>query len=714
VALLPLKIPAGIYRVGTDYEASGRWHDSSLVRWQGGSLRPVGGWDQRIDMSSYCSAPPRGMHTWVDNSLYSHIAFGSAGDLIHSSAQGTVTDITPWGLVAGNASAATNTGYGGNVFGSSYYGTPRPSSGVFQEADTWSLDNWGEYLVGCSTADGKLYEWDLNTYDSELVTNFDFALGTGWTLGANWSITGGVGLYQRAVTTFDATDAAVVDIATDTITLTAHGLSDNDPLLYTVTATQTPIGGLTSGTTYYVVNSTANTFQLEASVGGGAITLTALGTGTTDTFEDLRHESLDQTITGLVSGNIYEVTITVASAGTPSVDFTIDGTNTSTSFVNQTITAAGTNTYRFQSDDTSADISVISTSATGDSFSVDDISVRRVHVAEQIANSPTNCKGLVVTEERFIFALQPDLNPRKIAWCDREDNTTWTPTATNEAGDFELQTSGEIVTAARLRGRTIIVTTVDAHIATYQGAPFVYGFQRVGSACGCISRKSLVAMDAGAFWMGREAFFMFDGSVAKQMPCEVQDYVFGDLNVNQVTKCWGVNNSEYNEIWWFYPSANSNECDRYVAYDYGENHWHIGEIDRTTGADQGVFAEPIWADDTGIFYEHELHGFPHGTYTPFIESGPISLGNGDQVMKVNQLIADEGSNGEVQVQFKTRFHPNDVSRTYPSATTYYNLTNIPTSVRFTGRQVRIRIEANSSNDWRVGTMRVNAEAGGRR
>jgi hypothetical protein len=268
--------------------------------------------------------------------------------------------------------------------------------------------------------------------------------------------------------------------------------------------------------------------------------------------------------------------------------------------------------------------------------------------------------------------------------------------------------------AARVRGNTLIVTTTDAHLATYQGAPFVYGFQRVGSACGTSSRHAVVAVDNGAFWMGKEAFFMFDGSVARQMPCDVSDYVFDDINHNQITKVYGVQNSEYGEIWWFYPSSGATECDSYVAYDYQENHWHIGRIDRTCGADQGVFDEPLWTDASGIIYNHELHGVPHGTSTAYVESAPISLGNGDTVMKVNQLIGDEETLGDVKVQFMTRFHPNDTQRVYPSATTYYSLTNMPTSVRFTGRQVRIRIEADSSADWRVGTMRINAESGGRR
>lgn len=495
MALIPLKIPAGVYRTGTDYEGSGRWRDASLVRWSNGSMRPVGGWNDKYDISSNVTAAPRAMHAWIDNSAGTNLVLGTCNELVYINESGTASVITPAGFNTGNNNAQRNTAYSGTYYGTGLYGVKRPDIGTFQEADVWSLDNWGEYLVGCSTSDGKIYEWQGNP-----------------------------------------AAAAVV-----------------------------------------------------------------------------------------------------------------------------------------------------------------------------IPNAPTLCKGLVVTEERFIFALQAGGNPRKVAWCDREDNTTWTPASTNEAGDIELQTSGEIMFGLRMRGRTLIVTNTDAHIASYHGAPYVYGFESVGTACGAASRNSGVAIDQGAFWMGKEAFYAYNGSVATQIDCDVADYVFEDMNKNQITKTFALHNSEYGEIWWFYPSQDSTECNKYVAYDYKENHWEIGILDRTCGFDQGVFDEPIWCDASGVMYEHELHGVAHGGQVPFAETSAISIGNGDQVMKVNQLIPDEEDQGEVAVSFKTRFYPNDTERTYGT----YTL-GAPTSVRFTGRQIRMRIESVSNADWRVGIMRINVEAGGRR
>jgi hypothetical protein len=490
--LIPLKIQPGLYQNGTDFEQSNRWRDGSLIRWSEGSLRPVGGWN---DFStSSISGAPRGMHIWRDYSQLANIVVGTFSNLYHVSSAGAVSDITPSGYTSGRESAEQETGFGNGLYNVGTYNTPRPSSGDFLPATTWSIDNFGENLVACADSDGLLYEWTLNT-------------------------------------------------------------------------------------------------------------------------------------------------------GTP---------------------------------------------------------------AAQIANSPTGCTALVVTEERFIFALGADGNPRKIQWCDRENNTLWTPAATNEAGDIELQTNGTVRTACRVRGRTLIITDQDAHVATYQGPPYVYGFERIGSACGTESPKSLVPVDQFAFWMGPKGFFMYDGSLAKEMPCDVSDKVFRDINEEQLAKVYGLHNSQFSEVWWFYPSASSNDNDRYVSYDYKDNIWSFGVLDRTAGVDAGILKFPIWADANGDLYSHEF-GFNHQGSTPFVESGPISLGNGDTIMKVNELIPDEQTQGQVSATFKTRFYPNDTERSYGP----YTMSS-PTSVRFSGRQVRMRVETETNTDWRVGTMRINGIAGGNR
>ena len=490
--LVPLQIPPGFYRNGTDLEGSGRWRDGNLVRWREGSLRPVGGWRTRL--SSMFSDAPRGMHAWEANAGTRWLAGGTFDKLIVATSGGLTYDITPAGFVPGLLNAAVNTGYGGGFYGTGFYGQSRPDIGNFSEATTWHLDNWGEFLVGCSSADGKLYEWQLNI----------------------------------------AAEAA------------------------------------------------------------------------------------------------------------------------------------------------------------------------------QISGSPTGCLGLVVTEERFLFALGAGDDPRKVQWSDQEDNTVWTPAATNQAGSQILQTVGQIMTAVRTSGQTLVLTDIDAHRAVYVGPPFVYQFERVGTACGIVARKAVAATDAGVFWMGPRGFFVFDGSSVRELTCEVFDHVFLDMNTAQISKTWAVANGQNGEVWWFYCSANSTEIDRYVAFDYKEGHWLIGTLSRTAGVDRGVFREPTWADASGNVFEHEV-GFAYNGAEIFAESGPANLGDGEFTFNAHRLIPDEKTQGDVTVTFKTRLYPNAAETSHGP----YTMNN-PTSIRFSGRQARMRVTAATQTSWRFGIPRIEVTQAGRR
>ena len=328
--------------------------------------------------------------------------------------------------------------------------------------------------------------------------------------------------------------------------------------------------------------------------------------------------------------------------------------------------------------------------------------------ANQVSNAPTGCSNMMVTEERFVFCFSGGGNPRLVQWSDREDNTTWTAAATNEAGDIELQTNGRIMQGLRTRSQSLILTDQDAHAATYQGPPFVFGFERVGTSCGVVSRRAAASVDLGVIWMGLRGFFAYSGGAVQEVPCEVADYVFSDFNNDQRSEVYAVVNSQWNEIWWFYPSSNSQENDRYVAFDYVENIWSTGNLSRTSGVDRGVFRLPFWVDPDGGVYEHEV-GFNYDGVEPFAESGPIAIGVGENLMSVTQVIPDENTQGQVDLTFKSRLYPNAAESSYGP----FNASN-PTSVRFQGRQVRMRVEGVEPADWRVGIMRLDASQGGKR
>jgi hypothetical protein len=328
-------------------------------------------------------------------------------------------------------------------------------------------------------------------------------------------------------------------------------------------------------------------------------------------------------------------------------------------------------------------------------------------LAAAITNAPTGCQAVMSTAERFVFALGASSNARKVSWCDQENNTVWTPSTTNQAGDFEINSVGSLKCGKRVRGINLLFTDVDVHAATYIGLPYVYSFEKIGSGCGVISSQAVATIDTAAIWMSRSGFWIYDGYV-KPLPSDVGDYIFQNINYNQASKVYAVHNSKYGECIWFYPSSASNENDSYVVYNYREGHWAIGSLSRTAGTDRGVFVNPVMISADGYIYEHEV-GFAYDSAVPYAESGPYEIGSGENIMSVRQVIPDEQTLGEVVVSFKTRMYPTSTESTYgPYAAAQ------PTNVRFAARQVKIRYTGNVLEDWRVGVNRMDVVPMGKR
>jgi hypothetical protein len=328
-------------------------------------------------------------------------------------------------------------------------------------------------------------------------------------------------------------------------------------------------------------------------------------------------------------------------------------------------------------------------------------------LAAVITNAPTGCQALMVTSERIMFALGASSNPRLVKWSDQENNTTWTAAATNQAGDFELATPGSLKCGKRVRGVNILFTDLDVHVASYIGLPYIYSFEKVGSGCGVISAQAVAAIDTSAMWMSKSGFWSYDGFV-KPMQCDVGDYIFNNMNLAQASKVYAVHNSSYGEVTWFYPSLSSNECDSYVTYNYREGTWYFGLMERTAGTDRGVFINPLMVGTDGYIYDHEV-GYTYDSVAPYAESGPIELGNGDNVMAVRSVIPDEQTLGEVAISFTARMYPTSAETTYGPFSA-----NAPTDARFSGRSVKMKVTGNVLDDWRVGVMRLEATSAGKR
>ena len=209
--------------------------------------------------------------------------------------------------------------------------------------------------------------------------------------------------------------------------------------------------------------------------------------------------------------------------------------------------------------------------------------------------------------------------------------------------------------------------------------------------------------------MGKQGFFVYNGSTSS-LRSSVGDFLFEDINESQSSKVFGVLNSAFHEIIWFYPSSDSIENDRYVIYNYRENTWSIGRLARTAGVDAGVFNYPNYVSSDGYVYEHEAgYAYDSGDEV-FAETGPIQLGNGDRLAVARQLISDETSAGAVTATFKTRNYPTATESTHGP----FTLTRTPTAGRFQGRQIQMRVTGAAPESWRVGTMRLDVVPGSAR
>jgi hypothetical protein len=334
-----------------------------------------------------------------------------------------------------------------------------------------------------------------------------------------------------------------------------------------------------------------------------------------------------------------------------------------------------------------------------------DTSVGTGTVAATVTNSPA-CKAVCVTAERFVFALATD-DPRTVSWCDQEANTVWTPSSTNQAGSFPLQTGGRLMCGLSVKGATLLFTDLDVHLAQYIGGTLVYGFDRVGNQCGAISRQAVAPFGNGeAAWMSQSGFWLWNGGGVVPLPCSVMDYIRQDINLLQKSKIIATVNSSVFEIEWRYCSGASTEIDRCVVWNYKDNWWTIGRAARTAGADvAGDFQYPILIDSTGHIYDHEV-GWAYDSVSPYATSGPIELGNGDQIMHVLGLLPDDTTVGDVTASFVVRRNPDDVGVTKGP----YTLTS-KTDLRFSGGLLEMKITGSQMTNWRFGTPRLEVVPG---
>lgn len=381
-------------------------------------------------------------------------------------------------------------------------------------------------------------------------------------------------------------------------------------------------------------------------------------------------------------------------------------------------------------------------------------------LAAPYTNAPTANRSFIVTNERHIMLLGAGdgplaggpgvytANPRHVWWCSQEDPTDWDRTSiVNTAGDFNLDTPGQIMTAIRFAGDIYIFTDQDVHRCQYLGPPLIYGFHKLSYGCGIVGPTGVVETPSSLIWMGSNGFFTFDGYV-RPLDCEVQDFLFGtnggsgDLNRLQAAKVYAGHNVAFNEVWFYYPSAaGTGECDSYVIYNYAENHWTCGRLARTAWTDANVWPYPMATNayrkvgdglTYSFVYQHE-QGFLDNNVPRLIwlESGPIEIGSGDARMVVDrvyqdfepEILTDTSASPPVtfgqigppvpepafSITFRGRDAPTMTQRTYGPYT--IDTDRGYTDCRLNERQVVLRVDQLVDGDWLFGTLRLNIKQG---
>tara|TARA_R110001632_G_scaffold93728_1_gene199354 strand:+ start:718 stop:2448 length:1731 start_codon:yes stop_codon:yes gene_type:complete len=353
--------------------------------------------------------------------------------------------------------------------------------------------------------------------------------------------------------------------------------------------------------------------------------------------------------------------------------------------------------------------------------------------------APTIAKKVIVSDvDRHVIAFGCDpldnigtQDPMLIRFSDQESVVDWRPSTTNTAGDLRLGSGSKIVTAIETRQQILVFTDVSLHAMQYIGPPFTFGINMISENITIRSPISAVAVDDTVYWMGKNEFYVYNGGV-QTLPCSVKDYVFSNFNSTQAEKCFGAVNSAFSEVWWYYPSANSENNDRYVVYNYSQNIWYHGNLVRTAWVDRGVNETPIAAGRDGYLYNHEV-GFDDGSTNPaspisaYIESSQFDIGDGDQFSFVRRLIPDltfRNSTAETPTAnftVKARNFPggaylqNNSKNVEKTASVPVEQFTQDAHIRLRGRSIAIKVDSNTTGTgWRLGSPRLDVRSDGRR
>ena len=365
-----------------------------------------------------------------------------------------------------------------------------------------------------------------------------------------------------------------------------------------------------------------------------------------------------------------------------------------------------------------------------------------------IVDVPTTQNNLTVSDtSRFVIAFGCNdygsnvLDPMLIRWSAQDDIYNWTPDPTNQAGFIRISHGSEIVGTVQTRQEIVMFTDSAVYSLQYLGPPYVWVPQLLGDNISIMSPNSAVIASGVIYWMGVDKFYVYDGRV-NTLNCDLRRYVFQDLNQEQALQVFSGTNEGFNEVWWFYCSANSTKVDKYVIYNYQEKIWYYGTMERTAWLDSGLQTVPIAAKYnstalTGNLINHEtgLNDNTTGTATAidaYISSSEFDIGDGHNFGFVWRVLPDltfeNATNTPAAVAPRVTMTLYGLNNSGSGTTSTANGTVIKGSTyviteeftgqiftRMRGRQMIFKISSNQVNTcWQLGAPRIDIRPDGRR
>ena len=318
-------------------------------------------------------------------------------------------------------------------------------------------------------------------------------------------------------------------------------------------------------------------------------------------------------------------------------------------------------------------------------------------------------------------------DPLLVRFSSQENPVDFFPTTTNTAGDLRLGGGSTFVQAVETKEQILVYTNKTLHAMRFIGPPFTFGIKELSKNITIMSPSSAIAIDDNVYWMGVDTFYIYSGQT-QQLPCSVKDKVFLDLNIEERNKVHVGANTEFSEVWWFYPSASSTEIDKYVIYNYLENIWYFGSLARQAWLDRGIRSLPIATGGQHLF-NHETGFDDDGSaMTSFVESAPMALGGADRFSSISRIVPDvnfAGStsiNPQVDFTIKARTHSgsgftqtDDNNTSQRTSTNPVEVYTEKLDVRVRGRTFALRVEATElGTKFKLGSPQVNIVQDGRR